>query len=675
MSGAVSALARPFERIPLQHRRQIGLVLLIAAALLFPIIHDNDADIDSMANAAAYATLALGLNIVVGFAGLLDLGYAAFFAIGAYTYGLLTSFQLEPPWSPFWEPLRQVGLVSQISGMSGGEVVHFTLSFWLALPLAAVVAAGFGMVFGAPTLRLRGDYLAIVTLGFGEIVPIVVRNWSDLTGGAAGLNGIAAPRLFGFRFGVDATPYYYVAIAMVALLVFISIRLRDSRIGRAWMAIREDEIAAAAMGVDRVKFKLLAFAIGAAFGGMTGVFYVAKLQTATPEMFGFPVSVMILVMIVFGGIGSVWGVVLGSFLLQLLQSWWLQDLTSWLHVGGRLIGNQWLQQVDLVPSIELIFGIILVGMMLFRRDGLIPATRPQAALSFEQQHAEIRRGGFKDLELEGLGGERRNGETAMAIEGVSVRFGGLTALNKVSIEVPTGSVVAVIGPNGSGKSTLFNVITGLVPATGGSIRFHGDELLGLLPHQILRKGVARTFQNLRLFTNLTVMENVLIGQHSRLHTGVFSAVFGPRWSRDEEVAARSWAMQVFSIFGNRLLPRIGQMVQGLSYANRRRTEIARALASRPRILLLDEPTAGMNPAETLELAEQVKSLNQLGLTVLLIEHKLDVVTTLADKVYVLDHGEVIAQGTPAEVRQDDEVLRAYLGRNAQAAVAGVTEHV
>ena len=672
MSGAMTSWTQPLlARVPEARRRQIGLTLLVAAALLFPILHDNDADIDSMANAAAYATLALGLNIVVGFAGLLDLGYAAFFAIGAYTYGLLTSFQLEPPWSPFWEPFRQVGLVSQIAGESGGMAVHFTVSFWIALPLAAAFAAFWGIVFGAPTLRLRGDYLAIVTLGFGEIVPIVVRNWSDLTGGAAGLNGVAAPKLFGWSFGVDATPYYYVAMAMVALLVFVSLRLRDSRIGRAWMAIREDEIAAAAMGIDRTRFKLMAFAIGAAFGGMTGVFYVAKLQTATPEMFGFPVSVMILVMIVFGGIGSVWGVVLGAFILQLLQSWWLQDLTFWINAGGRLLHSDWLAHVDLVPSIELIFGLILVGMMLFRREGLIPATRPQSALSFDQQHAEVRRGGIQELEFQGLGGEHRSGETAMAIRGVTVRFGGLVALNEVSLDVPVGSVIAVIGPNGSGKSTLFNVIPGLVPAAKGSILFHGDELLRLSPHEILEKGVARTFQNLRLFGNLTVLENVLIGQHARLRTGIAAAILRPRSTRDEETEARRWVMQIFGIFGNRLTPRVGQMVTGLSYANRRRTEIARALASRPRILLLDEPTAGMNPAETLELAEQVKSLNQLGLTVLLIEHKLDVVTTLADRVYVLDHGEIIAQGTPAEVRQDEEVLRAYLGRNAQAAAAGV----
>jgi branched-chain amino acid transport system permease protein len=668
----VNTLTAAFERVPEVWRRRIGINLLIAAAILFPIVHNNDADIDSMANASAYAVLALGLNIVVGFAGLLDLGYAAFFAIGAYTYGILSSFQLQPEWSAFWEPFRFLGLVHKMAASSGdGSVVRFTLSFWLALPISAGFAAFWGVMFGAPTLRLRGDYLAIVTLGFGEIVPIVVRNWSDLTNGAAGLNGVAAPRLFGWSFGVNSTPYYYVAICMVAMLIFISIRLRDSRIGRAWMAIREDEIAAAAMGVNRTKFKLLAFAIGAAFGGMTGVFYVAKLQTATPEMFGFPVSVMILVMIVFGGIGSVWGVVLGAFILQLLQSWWLEDLSGWLNALGRLVHVDWLQHIDLAQSIELIFGFILVGMMLFRRQGLILATRPQAALTFDQQHAEIRRGGFSDLKLQGLGGAERTGAIALEIKGVTVKFGGLTALNQVDLVVPNGGVVAVIGPNGSGKSTLFNVITGLLDVGEGSIRFHGEEMMGLPPHEILTKGIARTFQNLRLFPNLTVMENALVGQHSRLTTGVVQAILRPPKTRAEELGARVWAMEVFAIFGNRLTPRVGQMVAGLSYANRRRIEIARALASRPRILLLDEPTAGMNPAETLELAEQIKSLNQLGLTVLLIEHKLDVVTTLADTVYVLDHGDIIATGTPAEVRQDEEVLRAYLGRNAQAAAAGI----
>ena len=670
-AAAIRLINRPLAGVPVERRKQLALGLVLLLFLTFPYIPwgddtlFDDAQVDSMANAAAFATLALGLNIVVGFAGLLDLGYVAFFAIGAYFYGILTSFQIMPEWSGFWQPFAAIGLVEKLN-QGGPDLVHFTLSFWLALPLAACVAAFFGVLFGFPTLRLRGDYLAIVTLGFGEIVRIIVRNWDSLTNGAAGLNGVQAPKLAGWSFGVDATPYYYVAIGLVVLLIFVSIRLRDSRIGRAWMAIREDEIAASAMGVSLVNYKLLAFATGAAFGGMTGVFYIAKLQTATPEMFGFPVSAMVLVMVVLGGMGSVWGVVVGAAILQLLQNWWLMDLTNWTRAFGRLINVEWLQQVDFVQSIELIFGIVLVVMMLFRREGLIPARRLTPALSIEQQRAEVQRGGFVGLDR--IPRWEKQPGNALEIRGLTVKFGGLVALNNVDLDVPAGGVVAVIGPNGSGKSTLFNAITGLVEAQGGSVKLFGNEIFGLTPHAVLQKGVARTFQNIRLFLNLTVMENILVGQHARLKTGPFAAVARPPGTRAEEEAARRWGMDIIRLFGNRLTPRVDQTVGGLSYANRRRTEIARALASRPKILLLDEPTAGMNPAETLELAEQIKSLHEMGLTILLIEHKLDVVTTLAENVIVLDHGDKIAEGKPADVRRNEEVLTAYLGRAARAAV-------
>ena len=522
------------------------------------------------------------------------------------------------------------------------------------------------MLFGAPTLRLKGDYLAIVTLGFGEIVPIVARNIPTVTNGAMGLNGVAAPQLFGYTFGVNATPYYYVGVALVALLIVTSLRLKDSRIGRAWMAIREDEIAAAAMGVNRVRFKLLAFAIGAAFAGATGTLYVAKLQTATPEMFMFPVSVMILVMIVFGGIGSVWGVVVGALILQMLQSWFLQDLSQWLHALGRLINVEWLQRVELASSIELIFGVILVFMMLYRREGLIPATRRMPALSLDQQSAQVERGGFGALQA--FGGEDRRGTgPLLEISDLTVSFGGLVALRAVSLSVPHHSVVAVIGPNGSGKSTLFNAVTGLVTPDSGSVRFAGREIGRLPPHRVLEAGIARTFQNIRLFPNLTVLENVMIGMHARLDTGPVGALLRLPRTRREEEAARERALEILALFGNRLLPRADHLASSLSYANRRRTEIARALASRPKLLLLDEPTAGMNPAETLELAEQIKSLHQSGLAIVLIEHKLDVVVSLADNVVVLDHGEKIAEGPPDVVRRDEEVIRAYLGRSAAVA--------
>ncbi len=664
MTALAQAWRRPFG-LSLARRNQALTCLVTLFALAFPLIHGDDADIDSVANALSYAALALGLNIVVGMAGLLDLGYAAFFAIGAYTYGVLSSYQLQPEWTSFWQPFAALGLVARVPGPHDVDVVHTTLSFWLAIPLAGSIAALCGIVFGAPTLRLRGDYLAIVTLGFGEIVPIVARNWTSVTNGAAGLNGVAPPRLNGISFGIDATPYYYVGVALVAVLIFISLRLRDSRIGRAWMAIREDEIAAGAMGINLVKYKLLAFAIGAAFAGITGTVYVAKLQTATPEMFGFPVSVMVLVMVVLGGMGSVWGVVLGAMVLQLLQSWFLPDLTGWIDRFGVAVGSGWLASVDLVQSIELIFGIILVVMMLYRREGLIPAYRKPAALSFDQQHAVV--GRVTAMTLPGIDQAAGHGEPALEIKGVTVRFGGLVALNHVDLTVPSGGVVAVIGPNGSGKSTLFNTITGLTHASGGSIRFHGTELIGLPSHRILQAGVARTFQNIRLFPNLSVMDNVLVGQHSRLHAGPVRSVLRLPPTRAEEREARERVMEILSLFGNRLTPRIDQPVSGLSYANRRRVEIARALASSPKLLMLDEPTAGMNPAETLELADQLKLLHGLGLSILVIEHKLDVVTRLADTVVVLDHGEKLTEGPPAEVRRNELVLDAYLGRSHAAA--------
>ena len=669
MAAVMTALRRPFARIPPARMRAALTSAVALAAMLFPLLNGDDADIDSAANAMSYAALALGLNIVVGMAGLLDLGYAAFFAIGAYFYGILSSFQIQPEWSSFWEPFSYLGLVARMPGPGTVDVVHTTLSFWLAIPLAGAFAALCGVVFGAPTLRLRGDYLAIVTLGFGEIVPIVARNWTSATNGAMGLNGVAPPSLGGVSFGVDSTPYYYVIVGLVAALIFISIRLRDSRIGRAWMAIRDDEIAAGAMGVNLVRFKLLAFAIGASFAGMTGTFYVAKLQTATPEMFGFPVSVMILVMVVLGGMGSVWGVVLGAMILQLLQSWFLQDLTQWLHVLGAWVGSDALQAVDLTQSIELIFGIILVLMMLYRRDGLIPAHRRATALTFEQQHAVVER--VSTFALPGIAPTEARGRPLLEVQGVTVRFGGLVALNSMTITVPEGGVLAVIGPNGSGKSTLFNVITGLTPAASGSIKFGGTELIGLSPDRILKAGAARTFQNIRLFNNLSVMDNVLVGAHSRLRSGPVRSVLRLPMTRREEREAKDRVMEILSLFGNRLVPRVDQPVSALSYANRRRVEIARALASGPRLLMLDEPTAGMNPAETMELAEQLKRLHTLGLSILVIEHKLDVVVRLADKVVVLDHGEKLTEGLPDEVRRNEAVLDAYLGRSHSAIVESI----
>ena len=659
-------IGRAFDWLESPAGKRIMVPVLIVLVIAFPFIDHNEGHVDAATNAISLALLALGLNIVIGFTGLLDLGYAAFFAIGAYTYGALSSYQIHPDWSPFWEPFRTLGLVEQLH-TTAGDVVHFTVSFWLMLPISAIVAAFFGFLFGAPTLRLKGDYLAIVTLGFGEIVPIVARNTPYITNGAQGLNGVTYPTILGYSFGVSTRPYYFLGLALIAFLIFVSRRLKDSRIGRAWLAIREDEIAAEAMGINRARLKLLAFAIGAGFAGMTGTFYVAKLQTAAPEMFGFPVSVMVLVMIVLGGLGSVAGVVLGALILQLLKSWFLQDLTDWIHAFGKLTGLSFLLKVDLVQSIELIFGVILVLMMLFRRQGLIPERHETTALSHAEQTAVPTRGDIKTA-LPALHTRKIDpSKPILEVVGVKKSFGGIKAVRGVDITVEPGQIVAIIGPNGSGKTTMFNLITGLYVPDEGKILLAGKSVAGMRPDKIVSEGIARTFQNLRVFPTLSLFENALIGGHPRTSNGVIGSVFHTPKAVREEAATREKVMNILSIFGNRLTPRREHLARTLSYANRRRLEIARALMTEPVLLLLDEPTAGMNETETLELTQQIRGLRERGVSVLMIEHKLNVVNEIADKVIVLDHGEKIAEGLPADIHNNREVLRAYLGRTATAA--------
>ncbi|HEY6237226.1 MAG TPA: hypothetical protein VIW69_19135 [Candidatus Elarobacter sp.] len=326
--------------------RNATIWFAVAIALPFvPLLfHQNNGGFTNfLADAGAFVLLALGLNIVVGFAGLLDLGYAAFFAIGSYAYAMLASPQFG---------------------------IH--IPFWVMLFVASGIAAVFGILLGAPTLRLRGDYLAIVTLGFGEIVPQTFLNLTQFTGGPNGINLLDRPSIGTFKFGFDALPYYFMVLALIALAVWLANNMRNSRLGRAWMAIREDELAAAHMGINTTTTKLAAFAMGASFSGLAGCALASKLQLVSPDQFGFNVSVFILAMLVLGGMGNIPGVIAGSLILSSLERFILPQGTNFLHGIGL--------HVDLTNSRFLIYGVILVMMMLFRPEGLIPSGQRKAEL-------------------------------------------------------------------------------------------------------------------------------------------------------------------------------------------------------------------------------------------------------------------------------------------------------
>jgi branched-chain amino acid transport system permease protein len=551
----------------------------------------------------------LGVNLVMGYAGQISLGHAGFAAIGAYTTALL--------------------------------VVNYDVSFWIALSLGAFLAAAFGYLLGLPALRLGPLYVSMVTFGFGLIVVIVVQNWYELANGPNGMV-VPPPELFGYEL---FPRQFHIAIVLIAAGLFLLARnIVDSRHGRAFIAIRENELAARGMGINLAHYKTTAFAVGAFYAGISGGLFAGLAQFVNPDAFVFPVSILYVTMGILGGIGTLAGAALGGMMLTVLPE---------LLRGAA-------------EYKDFLTGLLLLLLLMFLPKGAIGLLQQKfgawPSASGKQPARSAPSLGALSMTL-----PRAAAATGplLQVAGLGISFGGLRALQSVTLELRASEILAVIGPNGAGKTTLFNLISGMDSPDAGRIMFDGRNVTNMSAHSRTRLGIARTFQNLALFDEMSVIDNVRVGGHVRLKSSLLAAALRTARERAEESRSREDAARLLDFVG--LLPYAEQPANSLAFGHQRLLEIARALASRPRLLLLDEPAAGLNSSELELLVGLIQHIREhYGLSILLIGHTMRLVMTLSDRIVVLDHGVQLAEGLPLEIQNNARVIEAYLGTDNAA---------
>jgi len=543
---------------------------------------------------ALYAILASSFNLLIGYAGLFALSHAAFFGVGAYATAVLAA--------------------------------RYGLPFPLPMFAGIAITAALGVVIALPALRIGGDYLVIVTLALQVIVTTILLNWTSMTGGTDGIRAI--PRITVFGTPLDSPGRFLPMAAFAAALCYlIAWRLGASPFGRALKAMRENEAAVQAVGKNVVAMKLSVFAIAAALASVAGSLYAHYVTFVSADTFTVELTIYLLTMVIVGGTGNLAGSLLGAFVLAVLpEALKFVDMPS-----------------DIADKIrQMMYGLLLILMLRLRPQGLLPESASAHHYNAPPERPPV---------ATALAGAALEGR------GLSKRFGGIVAVTGFDISIPPGRITGLIGPNGAGKTTAFNLLTGFLQPDAGDVAYRERSLRGLKPHQIVSAGVARSFQDLKLFTGLTVLENVLVALPAQRGDRLRYVYFAPWVVRREERENLARAMSILEFVG--LGERAGELASSLSYAEEKLLVVARLLATGAEALLFDEPLSGLAPNALAKVMPIFRRLAESGRTLCIIEHNLDVIRELCDTVVFLDEGRKLAQGTPQQLMQDPELSERY----------------